>query len=355
MKVAIITDTHWGIRNDSLHFLDATKRFLDEVFFPYVDANSISHIIHLGDLVDRRKYVNILTAHRLRKDFLQPCADRNLQVVITAGNHDTYFKNTNDINALNELLLPYNNFTVLHQKPVEYVIDDLNILLVPWINDENREESFQAIKSSRAQICMGHLELTGFEMYRGSVNTHGDDPKVFEKFDRVFSGHFHTRSHSSNIDYLGSPLQFTWSDYNDSRGFHVFDTSTRGLDFIKNPVDIFRKVFYNDREVSYKDLVENFDFDSYKGSICKVVVQAKDNPYWFDVFMEKLEKSGVVNLQIVEDHLNFDNVEDEEIVKEAEDTLTIFNKYIDQLDEVANKPRLKNIMNELYREAILIE
>ena len=72
MKIALITDTHWGVRNDQLAFLDNNKKFLDDIFFPYLDSHSIDTVIHLGDLVDRRKYLNINTAKRLRDDFIGP-------------------------------------------------------------------------------------------------------------------------------------------------------------------------------------------------------------------------------------------------------------------------------------------
>ena len=62
----------FGVRNDNVSFLDSSKSFLDNVFFPEIDRQQIKIIVHLGDLVDRRKYINIQTANRLREDFLDP-------------------------------------------------------------------------------------------------------------------------------------------------------------------------------------------------------------------------------------------------------------------------------------------
>ena len=112
MKIALITDTHWGVRNDNIAFMDNSKKFLDEVFFPYLDANNIRTVVHLGDLVDRRKYINMQTATRLRIDFLDKLANRGLDVHMIAGNHDTYFKNTNTVNALRELVVGKYDFIV---------------------------------------------------------------------------------------------------------------------------------------------------------------------------------------------------------------------------------------------------
>ena len=58
MKIALITDTHFGARNDSLLFLDFFRKFYENIFFPTLKERGIKEIIHLGDVVDRRKFIN---------------------------------------------------------------------------------------------------------------------------------------------------------------------------------------------------------------------------------------------------------------------------------------------------------
>jgi DNA repair exonuclease SbcCD nuclease subunit len=354
LKIALITDTHWGVRNDNIAFMDNSKEFLDEVFFPTIEREAISTIVHLGDLVDRRKYINIRTASRLRKDFLEPLANGGYDVHFIAGNHDTYFKNTNSINALRELVVGKYEFRVYDQFPFESDFDGTKVLMLPWICDENREVSLHAIRNTPAQIVMGHLELQGFEMFRGSIVSHGDDPSLFDRFDLVMSGHYHHRSSSSNIHYLGSHAEFTWSDYSDPRGFHIFDTETRKLTFIENPYRIFKKVWYNDIDDSF--LSKQIDYSEYKNCILKVIVQNKTNLFWFDKFIENLESENPLEIQIVEDHLNLALEDDKDIVDEAESTLDIFKKYIDGF-EIKNidKKKLENKIVELYNEALTLE
>ena len=43
MKIALITDTHWGVRNDNVSFHDNSKKFLDDVFFPTLMSKGINH------------------------------------------------------------------------------------------------------------------------------------------------------------------------------------------------------------------------------------------------------------------------------------------------------------------------
>jgi len=354
MKIALITDTHWGIRNDNIAFMDNSKRFLDEVFFPYLDANNIRTVVHLGDLVDRRKYINMQTATRLRLDFLDKLANRGLDVHMIAGNHDTYFQNTNTVNALRELVVGKYNFMVHDQLPFEWDFDGTNVLMLPWICDENREASLHAIRNTSAQIVMGHLEIQGFEMYRGSPVSHGDDPSLFGRFDVLMSGHYHHRSSRGNIHYLGSHAEFTWSDYNDKRGFHILDTKTRELTFIENPFTMFDKFWYDD--TSLTSAPEMFDLDLLKGKIIKIVVQNKTDPYRFDRFIEELEKVGVLEMQIVEDHLNLGLESEENIISEAESTIDIFKSHIGQInDEKLDKLKLEKMIVDLYQEALSVE
>jgi DNA repair exonuclease SbcCD nuclease subunit len=326
MKLVLISDTHYGVRNDHTAFMDNTKDFLDNTFFPFIDSNNISTVIHLGDLLDRRKYVNINTARRLREDFLTPLKERNLDVHIITGNHDTYFKNTNDVNSIEELVVGKYNFKT-YTDATEVVFDGVPILFIPWICDDNREQILNATQTTKSQIVMGHLEIQGFEMHKGSIVSHGDDRHIFDKFDIVMSGHYHHRSSDGHIFYLGSHAEFTWSDYDDPRGFHVFDTETREITFIENPYKMFRKVWYNDADDSF--LQKKIDYSIYRGSMVKVIVTNKTNHYWFDKFIEHLESENPIDIQIVEDNLHLDLEENEDIVDEAESTLDIFKKYIE--------------------------
>ena len=354
MKIALITDTHWGVRNDNIAFMDNSKKFLDEVFFPYLDANNIRTVVHLGDLVDRRKYINFNTATRLRIDFLDKLANRGLDVHMIAGNHDTYYKNTNSINALHELVVGKYDFNIYDQIPREVEFDNLTVLMLPWICDENREVCLHKIKTTPAQIVMGHLELAGFEMYRGSIVSHGDDRNLFDRFDMVLSGHYHHRSSDGSIHYLGSHAEFTWSDYDDRKGFHILDTETRNLTFVSNPYIMFYKVWYDDVTPGHEP--ERLDLSYCKGKIVKVIVKNKLDPYKFDMFIDRIEKFGVLEMQIVEDHLNLSVATDEDIIDEAESTINIFKKYIDQVNSSnLNKDKLEKTIVELYNEAIAIE
>ena len=85
-----------------------------------------------------------------------------------------------------------------------------------------------------------------------------------------------------------------------------------------------------------------------------VIVILCTNKYWFDIFIDKLEKAGPHNVQVVEDHLHLDLESDDEIVNEAEDTMTILTKYIEALDISTDKQLVEQTIKDLYNEALTV-
>jgi len=353
MKIAIVNDTHWGVRNDNKALADYQKQFWEEIFFPYLKENNIKTIFHLGDVVDRRKYINFVTAKRLEDEFIRPCVDNDIDLYMVAGNHDTFFKNTNEVNALRQLYgsSSYSNMHLYWDEPVELNIDGCDIMLSPWICPENYDKSMEAFKNTKAQILMGHFEITGFEMDKGHICSNGMDKNIFSKFDAVYSGHFHQPSSHGNITYLGAQFEMTWADYDQKRGFSVFDTQTREMEYIQNPLHIFHKVWYDDTEMTIED-VANLDTSQLTNTYIKVIVSNKDNPYIFDLFLDRLTQSGATDIKVVDDHMNMDIIDEEELVDEAQDTMTILKNYIEQLEVKADKKKVETFVSELYQEAI---
>ena len=354
MKIALLGDTHFGARNDNQAFHDYFEKFYRDVFFPYLIENNIDTVIQFGDLFDRRKYINFNTLARSRKYFFDPLREHGIGMHVFVGNHDTFYKNTNEVNSPDLLLTEYTNIHV-YSDPIDVTFDGLPITLLPWVCSGNIQQCLDHIEKTPAQILFGHLELAGFEMYRGAVNDHGQfENSLLSKFDVVCSGHFHHRSSRGNIHYLGTPYEMSWSDYNDPRGFHIFDTETRELEFIRNPNVIFNKIHYDDVDKAMDDVV-GIDFAQYKGTYVKVIVRNKTNPYWFDMFVDRLEKAGTVDIQVVEDHLNLNLEDDSEIVNEAEDTLTILRKVVDGIEVNIPKKDLDLFLTNLYTEAMHVE
>lgn len=343
-KVCLITDTHFGARSDSVPFDNFFRKFYMESFWPKIDELGIKTIFHLGDCFDRRKYINFNTLSSCREYFFDQAKQRGIQIIMIVGNHDTYFKNTNEINSPGLLLSDYNNITA-YSGPVEYGIDGLSILLMPWICTDNYNECMNAMKIAKSPVMFGHFEIAGFQMYKGHDNDDGFDPKLFTQFDLVCSGHFHHRSNNGNIHYLGNPYELTWADFDDPRGFHIFDTSDLSLEFIQNPFNIFTKLYYDDT----KDI--GYGKEDYENKHLKLIVVNKTDYYQFDQFVDSIYKHNPLELKIIEDMSEFESeaLGTEEV--DLEDTMTLLSQYVDNLETDADKDRIKTLMKTLYVEA----
>tara|TARA_R100000808_G_scaffold24863_1_gene58869 strand:+ start:10209 stop:11285 length:1077 start_codon:yes stop_codon:yes gene_type:complete len=352
VKIALVTDTHWGARNDSLIFLEYFHRFYDNVFFPYLRENNISTVIHLGDIVDRRKYINYNILRALKDRFILQLKSMDVALHVIIGNHDVPFRNTNEVNSMRELF-GGTGYPEFYDETTELDFDGCKILLVPWINNNNYQDTMTKIKGTQAQVLFGHLEIDGFAMMPGIFHEGGLQKNLFKDFDVVASGHFHHRSSDNNIHYLGCPYEINWSDYNQQKGFHVFDTTTRELTFIQNPYKMFYKVWYDDEQTNYDDYLKDENrFDDYIDANIKVIVQNKNNPDWFDLFMDKLYKANPSQVSIVDDHKNLDKATEEDIIDEAEDTMTILQNYVEGMDVDVDKKKLTGLLSSLYTEAI---
>ena len=346
MKIALLNDTHFGCRNDSPAFMQYQNKFYNELFFPYLERNNIKCLIHLGDVVDRRKFINHNTAHNFKRVFWDRLDDMGIETHIIIGNHDTYYKNTNEVNALQNLNISQNAIVYTHATNVE--LDGLKILFIPWICDDNEPESIRTIANSTAGIAMGHLEIKGFEMHSGHMNDHGYEKNMFVKFEKVISGHFHKKSDDGHIYYLGTQYEMTWSDYNCPKGFHIFDTSTRELGRVENTNKMFKKITYNDKEINY----DKFDITPYDKCFIKLFISNKSDNDMYERLMDKFYNHiNVHAIDVIEDPTDIGASVPENLLEQGEDTLTFLNNYIDNTDIKLDKQKLKAFAKELYMEA----
>ena len=340
MKILLITDQHFGVRNDNQHFINHYKRFYSKVVIPFIKASGIKEIISLGDTFDRRRYINFHSLDEAKEMWFDQLIKLGCNHTMLIGNHDIYYKNTLKVNAPHEILGEY-NFDVI-DKPTTKSYDGTDILLLPWICDDNKSEVFEAVQRSKAPVCMGHLELNGFEAHPGHIMESGMDKTFFNKFKRVFSGHYHQKSTKGNISYLGNPYQLYWNDYGCKRGFHVFDTSTLKTTFYRNPFDIFYKLYYNNG-------VSIPESEDLKGSFVKLIVEEKGDYQKFDYAVKQLQNIGLGDLKIVED-LSAE-LECSDSTMETEDTMTLLESYIDEIELKVDKSNVKSVMRSLYVEA----
>ena len=340
MRVAIITDTHYGCRKGSKLFQDYFEEFYKNVFFPTLEKKEITTVLHLGDAFDSRKSIDYQSLEWTKRVVLDPLLKYDVHMLV--GNHDAYYKNTNSVNSPSLLLQNYSNIKT-YSDPEVIKIGNLNVLLIPWICADNEEKTLRLIKNSGCKVAMGHLELNGFQAHRGHTMDDGMDSIVFDNFTKVFSGHYHTRSNNGTVFYLGNPYEIFWNDVNDTRGFHIFDTETLEHTPVNNPYKMYCIIYYDD------DNYQTFDTREYENKIVKVIVRKKSNTKKFEKFIDKLYASNISELKIVE-NLQIEENEDFEAY-ESEDTLSILNRYVEESEISLDKSIVQKMLHEIYREA----
>jgi predicted phosphodiesterase len=344
-RIAVITDTHWSARKASRHLHDYFELFYKNVFFPTLEKEGITTVIHMGDAFDNRKSIDFWGLDWTRRVVLNPLSKYETHIIV--GNHDIFLRNSTEINAPELLLKDYPNIKT-YSSPQTIKVGGLNIMMIPWICSENYDETLNQIKKSKAKVAMGHLELQGFRVNKNLImEEHGADPKIFDKFTKVFSGHYHTRSDNGKIFYLGNPYEMYWTDVNDTRGFHIFDTETLTHTPINNPYKLFYNIYYEDTPYQL------FDASEYENKIVKVIVRKKTKPKDFEKFIDKLYTVGIQDLKIVE---NFDIHESDDFdIDEEENTMSILNRYIDDSEFNLDKNIIKGIFQDLYQQSCEVE
>lgn len=347
MKIAIITDTHFCFKKSNKVYHEYFEKFYKNIFFPTLVERNIDTVIHMGDAFDNRRGVDYWGLEWAQKVVYNQFRDNGMTLYQIMGNHDAYHKNTNSVNSIDTLLYHYENIVTITD-PTEVTIGDNLYLMLPWICKDNEDDTFKLIKKTKSKVVFGHLEFQGFTLFPGQTQMHGISTEKFKKFNKVFSGHYHTKSDDGTVFYLGNPYQMFWSDVDDTRGFHIFDTDTHELEFIENSYKMYEKIYYEDTEY------ENFDFSIVDDKNIKLIVIKNTNHSQYELFVSKILKRNIVDLKII-DTYSLDNSYNETFDLECEDTLTILNKYIEESDFSLDKELVKKILHETYKEALELE
>lgn len=348
MKIAIITDQHFGARKGNKNLHEYFKKFYDEVFFPALKHFHIDTVIDMGDTFDSRKGVDFWSLKWAKENYYGVLRDMGITVHTIVGNHTAYYKDTNSVNSVDLLLREYDNIYV-YSNPTELEISGLKMLMLPWINDSNREESMAMVRRTDAKVVFSHLEMAGFYANRTFVNEHGEDKKNFSHFEKVFSGHYHHRNSQDNVYYLGNPYEMYWHDVDDTRGFHIFDTATLEHKPINNPFKLFHIIRYNDTPW------QTFNASKYENKIVKLIVENKSDLNSFENFIDALYQAGVNDLKIVENY-NFSGFyQSEDVDEEHENTLSILNRYIEESSTSLDSSTLKGLIEKVYTSACEVD
>ena len=221
MTNVIITDTHFGVKNNSMTWFTSQSDFIYKQLIPYIKTiNDEVRLIHMGDVFDSRSTISIYIAKKVRqifKDLSKVCDD----IIIVAGNHDFYSPNSDEYDSLSLVLNNIENVRLVRKE--SYFID--NQLFIPWYEwDKIDINLYNDVQNGRVHYVFAHTNIVDI------------DPGI-NKDIMVFSGHMHRPYMNGNRYNLGSCYSLDFSDCNSERGFYVLYSDKR-LEFIPNKYSI---------------------------------------------------------------------------------------------------------------------
>ena len=344
MKFACLGDVHFGLNSDSQHRLKFQLDYLENVVIKYLIDNNIKNVIQLGDLFHSRKTINVNTFHWTKKRFLDVLQKHNIKMYVIVGNHDAYYTQSNEVTTLS-ILKEYENIVVVEEPTMFEFEDDYRFSMVPWIaNDEDEKNLKSFIRQNPHNICFGHFEFKNFEVIPGHTMDHGLNASIFKNFDVVYSGHYHNKQQKGNVNYLGTPYEMTWHDYESPKGFYVIDTKTRGLEYIQNHDTLFEKIYY-DEDFQEKALE---DLKSIEDKIVKIYVVKKTKESLFSNFLYELEQAKPYSFSIIETEEVSDNYS---VGDDNKKIIDVIEDYLEELGRDDKEPLMK-VFNILYKKVL---
>jgi len=343
MKIAILSDLHFGVRNNSQFFVDKQEDFFYNQLIPYLIEQQINTIWMLGDFFENRKMISTQILNKSHQ-FLQKLEELEINSYFLIGNHDALYKNTNAVNSLVPVTKAFKRVYLIEKYEV-IKFDDLCVGFISWISPEIHSDALKWIMSVDAQVLCGHFEINSFEIMRGLVCSKGIDSTIFERFDKVFSGHFHIRSSNGTVQYIGNPCQTNWGEYGYPKGFAVFDTQSKSVEFINNPNSVYEVLQYNDNiDLGF------FDKEKYANKIVRVIVNICKNKKKLESLLEVIS-SVSHSLEVIE---NKDVVvSDDQQESVPSDTIQLIHQFLEtcKIDHL-DKKQLTDIILDIYSDAI---
>lgn len=301
MKLGIFTDSHLGCRGGSNTFREYFKWYFENIMFPTFKKQGIDTILMGGDFFDNRNHLSLRDIDFVEHFFLPLLDEYQMKMIVIAGNHDVAFKNTNEITSLS--ILEKSSYVEVVKDSVRVLeFGDTKIAMTPWINPSNHDDivdDLENVKDKDNTIVYGHFEISGFPMYKNSATCeHGLSQSFFKGFKAVWSGHFHHASKIGNIRYLGALFHMNWQDYNDARGFYVYDVDADDLQFHENEYCLFNEIQYTDDiEITEDEL----DTECHQRFV-KIIIDCEYDKVRFMDFFSKVTHAKPLDVQIVNNY-----------------------------------------------------
>lgn len=345
MRIAMLTDLHFGEKNNSVEHNESLLDFIDW-FIEKCKENQVDQILCMGDYFHTRNKLDVLTIDYGREGIKKLKAAYD-DVVFLKGNHDLYYKNSNDVSSMN---IFKDEIAIVEDFQCTSDYDgNVNLLYTSWISSpEMWDRLVTRVNEGDINYIFGHFEFSGFRMNNHYVMEHGNNHKQLKNATKVFTGHYHKRQEMDNVVYVGTPFPFNYSDVNDDeRGMCILDTDTDEYWFINSGMN---KIGEIDHE-SFMKQFENGDIDGTEFSALRVKIEddvdeATLNKIQYALSM--MEGLKDYKVDYTPEKIN-QYIQEEMDIQEVEN---IDQFVLDYLENSGSEDYDKGILKRLYKEQI---
>lgn len=350
MKIAIISDLHFGNKKNDEIFLNNALNVFNNEIIPYLKKNKIKDIYILGDIFDSRNTINIKIKNAVYNLFDINLKDFNIIMIL--GNHDIFYKNSTAVHSL-KMFKKFSNVEVIEDIALK-IVDNRKFLFVPWQLNYDEFKTKVTHKNIHCDVCFGHFDINECYMNKLSTLTKDGLPKdlFFNNYNITFSGHFHSSSKTvrghSEIVYVGTPYELNRNDRNEPKGFCILDTDTMTYEFVDNKKYLkFTEIVYPNKPSA--KLVT--------GNIVDVHVTI-DNAFSdtdYNMYLKQLNALNPVNINIITKYAIFNEVQQstQGSTFGVKTTMESIKDYIDTALDLCqdDKTLIYNKMESIYNES----
>lgn len=293
-KFGVTADLHFDEyrRLSTLHKSGLTTRLMDCIacwnwIVDTCAAEDCDGLIVLGDVFESRTEIAVPVLDCVPRLFkLAEVAPLDLHVLV--GNHDSYLR-TPKLHSLQTLLGVAN----IYSNPTAVKLGSISLGFVPWCDDQEEvEEAVDALVKD-ADYLFAHALVEGAVPKGAGIPSAVLQPQEFE---RVFLGDVHKPMHpipgTTNVHYVGAPMQFDFSDAGEERGFSIIDTDSGKHEFFENTMSPRFRIIdgeYDAKQVRDIDFVRVEDEDPKAAA--QVVEDLRGKTTWVEATTVEIEET----------------------------------------------------------------
>lgn len=347
-RIWIMGDIHFGVRASSMEWFEISKSYFEDYFIPLLkrEYKEGDILLQVGDIFENRQVVNLKINSYVVNLFER--LGKILPVIAIAGNHDIYYKRSNEITSLDSLrFIPGVNII---KEPTKLEMSNKSIHVMPWRHSNEQElETLKELGGGDYLFC--HSEMQGVLLNSKVKQKDGTRVGKFKDYNRVYSGHIHYAQIQGNVHMVGNAYQMTRSDMDNSKGVYLLDLEEGEHHFYENKVTPeFRKVnimrILDMKLGDFKKMIKNNFVDLYIPSD----IMIRYNMSRFINLIQDDARSIDPNIYDEKTFIDIDDV-DEQIQNGYKnfDVINLCSKWVDRMSvDEDYKEKIQNKIKALY-------